>query len=196
MDNESFLCVFWHMQLYMSWYIRSFFGFTFLNIIYFFNYSCTNIFHRRSLYTFYCDRTLSWFHQQWKHGWVSPERWSVRSYCMIFSPGNPFIPLRVRFQCDGTQYPASDSHLRAPLLFLWLLRWDVCWYLHEMGQMPIPPCGRGLLLRVYDAERAFTFVWPIIAWTRITPLWSTLAQMNNAARCWCWYHATQIGLRQ
>ena len=24
--------VFWHTQLYMSWYIRSFFGFTFLNI--------------------------------------------------------------------------------------------------------------------------------------------------------------------
>ena len=45
--------VFWHMQLYMSWYIRSFFGFTFLNILYFFKYSCTNIFHRRSLYTFY-----------------------------------------------------------------------------------------------------------------------------------------------
>ena len=45
--------MFWHMQLYMSWYIRSFFGFTFLNILYFFKYSCTNIFHRRSLYTFY-----------------------------------------------------------------------------------------------------------------------------------------------
>ena len=45
--------VFWHMQLYMSWYIRSFFSFTFLNILYFFKYSCTNILHRRSLYTFY-----------------------------------------------------------------------------------------------------------------------------------------------
>ena len=32
-----------------------FFGFTFLNILYFFKYSCTNIFHRRSLYTFYKD---------------------------------------------------------------------------------------------------------------------------------------------
>ena len=30
-----------------------FFSFTFLNIIYFVKYSCTNIFHRRSLYTFY-----------------------------------------------------------------------------------------------------------------------------------------------
>ena len=40
-----------YMQLYMSWYIRSFFGFTFLNILYFFKYSCTKIFHRRSLYT-------------------------------------------------------------------------------------------------------------------------------------------------
>ena len=43
-DNESYFCVFWHMQLYMSWYITSFFGFTFLNILYFFKYSCTNIF--------------------------------------------------------------------------------------------------------------------------------------------------------
>ena len=44
MDNESYIFVFWHMQLYMSWYIRSFFGFTFLNILYFIKYSCTNIF--------------------------------------------------------------------------------------------------------------------------------------------------------
>ena len=51
-DDESYFFVFWHMQLYMSWYIRSFFGFTFSNILYFFKYSCTNIFHRRSLYTF------------------------------------------------------------------------------------------------------------------------------------------------
>ena len=51
--NESYFFVFWHMQLYMSWYIRSFFGFTFLNILYFFKYTCTNISHRRSLYTFY-----------------------------------------------------------------------------------------------------------------------------------------------
>ena len=39
-----FFFVFWHMQSYMSWYIRSFFGFTFLNTLYFFKYSCTNIF--------------------------------------------------------------------------------------------------------------------------------------------------------
>ena len=40
MDNISyilFFCVFWHMQLYMSWYIRSFFGFTFLNIFFIFS---------------------------------------------------------------------------------------------------------------------------------------------------------------
>ena len=36
MDYESYFFVFWHMQLYMSWYIRSFFGFTFLSILYFF----------------------------------------------------------------------------------------------------------------------------------------------------------------
>ena len=46
--------VFWHMQLYMSWYIISFLAISFfLNSLYFFKYSCTNIFHRRSLYTFY-----------------------------------------------------------------------------------------------------------------------------------------------
>ena len=44
---------YYFLQLYKSWYIRSFFGFTFWNILYFFKYSCTNIFHRRSLYTFY-----------------------------------------------------------------------------------------------------------------------------------------------
>ena len=50
------------MQLYMSWYIRSFFGFTFLNILYFFKYSCANIFHRRSLYTFYLCIIAKWCH--------------------------------------------------------------------------------------------------------------------------------------
>ena len=47
--------MFWHMQLYMSWYIRPFFGFTFLNILYFFKSycTCTNTFQRRNLYTFY-----------------------------------------------------------------------------------------------------------------------------------------------
>ena len=43
-DYESYFFVFWHMQLYMSWYIISFFGFTLLNILHFFKYSCTNIF--------------------------------------------------------------------------------------------------------------------------------------------------------
>ena len=47
--------IFWHMQLYMSWYIISFFWLHlhFLNILYFFKYSCTTIFHRRNLCTFY-----------------------------------------------------------------------------------------------------------------------------------------------
>ena len=52
-DNLSYFFVFWHMQLYMSWYIGWIFGFTFLNILYFFKYSSINIFHRRSFYTFY-----------------------------------------------------------------------------------------------------------------------------------------------
>ena len=67
-DNESYFFVFWHMQLHMSWYIRSFFGLTFLNILYFFKYSYTNIFHIRGLYTFYsnvgrrciCEGSIAW----------------------------------------------------------------------------------------------------------------------------------------
>ena len=55
MDNESYFFVCFDICNYMSWYIRSFFGFTFLNILYFFKYSCTNIFHRRNLYTFYSN---------------------------------------------------------------------------------------------------------------------------------------------
>ena len=51
------------MQLYVSWYIRSFFGFIFLNILYFFKYSCTNISHRRSLYTFYPCKVME---QLWR----------------------------------------------------------------------------------------------------------------------------------
>ena len=46
------------MQLYMSWYIKSFFGFTFWNILNFFKYACTSISHRRSLYTFYILSSL------------------------------------------------------------------------------------------------------------------------------------------
>ena len=54
MDSISSFFVFWIMQLYMSWYIISFFRLYhyFLNIVlYFLKYSCTNIFHRRTLYT-------------------------------------------------------------------------------------------------------------------------------------------------
>ena len=71
MDNESYFFVFWHMQLHMYWYIRSFFGFTFLNILDFFKYSCTNIFHRRSLYTFY----------QWGRYAANQDS----SYCVIYN---------------------------------------------------------------------------------------------------------------
>ena len=47
--------VFWNMQLYMSWYIISFLAWSLLlkYSLYFFKYSCTKIFHRRSLCTFY-----------------------------------------------------------------------------------------------------------------------------------------------
>ena len=93
MDNESYFFVFWHMQIYMSWYIRSFFAFTFLNIIYFFKSSCTNIFHRRSLYTFYWRRCwisgqsmLGEVHhcdESWvQHVWIGRHRWG-RGLCCL-----------------------------------------------------------------------------------------------------------------
>ena len=47
--------VFWHMKLYMSGYIISFLALSLLlTYSFFFKYLCTNIFHRRSLCTFYC----------------------------------------------------------------------------------------------------------------------------------------------
>ena len=55
-----FVCVFWHMQLYISWYIISFLALTLLlKYSNFFKYSCTNIFHRCSLYTFYWENSTS-----------------------------------------------------------------------------------------------------------------------------------------
>ena len=46
--------VFWHMQLYMSWYIISFLALCLLlKYSLFFKYSCTNIFQRRSFCTLY-----------------------------------------------------------------------------------------------------------------------------------------------
>ena len=48
--------VFWYMPSFMSWYIISFLAYHyFLNILFFFKYSCTYIFHRRSLCTFYAN---------------------------------------------------------------------------------------------------------------------------------------------
>ena len=41
------------MQLYMSWYIISFFGFTFLNIFIFSSTLVLTFSYRRNLYTFY-----------------------------------------------------------------------------------------------------------------------------------------------
>ena len=63
------------MQLYMTWYIRSFFGFTFLNIFCFFKYSCTNIFHRRSLYTFYFK-----VHTHISYYWLEPRLYHFHIY--------------------------------------------------------------------------------------------------------------------
>ena len=61
MDYESYFFVFWHMQLYMSWYIISFFGFTFLNIFIFSSTLVLTFSYRRNLYTFYiCIHWTYW----------------------------------------------------------------------------------------------------------------------------------------
>ena len=52
------------MQLYMSWYIISFFGFTFLNIFIFSSTLVLTFSYRRNLYTFYStsqNETVSYF---------------------------------------------------------------------------------------------------------------------------------------
>ena len=56
-DCPCVVFVFWHMQLYMSWYIISFSALSLLHkyCSLFFKYVCTNIFLRCSLYTFYMD---------------------------------------------------------------------------------------------------------------------------------------------
>ena len=43
MDSLSPFFVLWHMQLYMSWYIISFFGFIFISQILFLIFSCTPV---------------------------------------------------------------------------------------------------------------------------------------------------------
>ena len=58
MDYESYFFVFWHMQLYMSWYIISFFGFTFLNIFIFSSTLVLTFSYRRNLYTLYYEVSL------------------------------------------------------------------------------------------------------------------------------------------
>ena len=59
MDNESYFFVFWHMQLYMSWYITSFYGFTFLNFFFFSSTLVLTSSCRRSLYTSYLEMVQS-----------------------------------------------------------------------------------------------------------------------------------------
>ena len=105
------MCVFWYMQLYMSWYIRSFFGFNFLNILFLFKYPCTNIFHRRSLYTFY----MTWHvrhsvSNHWKLDFVCLEvwpgwhqkknqNWTLMALCM--KRINQWIPLTKGRFCEN-----------------------------------------------------------------------------------------------
>ena len=60
-DNESYFLCFGICSYICLDTSNSFFGFTFLNILYFCKYSCTNIFHRRSLYTFYAMLYLNFY---------------------------------------------------------------------------------------------------------------------------------------
>ena len=94
--------MFWHMQLYMSWYIRSFFDFTFLNILYFFKYSCTNIFHRRSLYTFYQ------IHKQGEHIWERcREMFKPRGCILLLLISSKVVP-GIHFT-SGSLYPDCEN---------------------------------------------------------------------------------------
>ena len=58
MDNESYFFVFWHMQLYMSIHQIIFRFYLLKYSFFFFKYSSTNIFYKRSLYTFYWAYSL------------------------------------------------------------------------------------------------------------------------------------------
>ena len=105
------------MQLYMSWYIRSFFGFTFLNILYFFKYSCTNIFHRRSLSTFYymiCKIFVLW--EIWNcdlYFWLNP----INIHDSVLGKG---VPMQYAyFKCIFMEF----DNLPKVLLGLFMKQW-------------------------------------------------------------------------
>ena len=64
LDSISSFFVFWHMQLYVLIHHIIFWLYLYsLNILYFFKYSYTNIFHRRSLCTFYWYTRI--LHRHW-----------------------------------------------------------------------------------------------------------------------------------
>ena len=111
-DNESYFSVFWHMKLYISWYIRSFFGFTFLNILYFVKYFCTNIFHRRSLYTFYVGELMTRLEQ----GPLSPSSfsdfylWIALSIIIPSSWNSASESPCVTFHCNVSLIPNQMAH--------------------------------------------------------------------------------------
>ena len=93
MDNESYFCfVFWHMQLYMPWYIRSFFGFTFLNILYFVSSTLVvtpsiDVVFIFSV-TIFQNLTLKFKGQS--HGWGYSSK--SQSGSNILSTHDPFVP--------------------------------------------------------------------------------------------------------
>ena len=99
------------MQLYMSWYTRSFFGFTFLNCLYFFKYSCTNIFHRRSRFTFYFYRSSIESARQ-NIGWQSEGRY------LVMQNDTHFIWIKASQQCYCIPYPTTVQKCVGMQLYL------------------------------------------------------------------------------
>ena len=95
-----FIFVFWHMQLYVLIHHIIFWLYLyFLNILYFFKYSCTNIFHRRSLCTFYACSTIQW---------LIKVRLILETWRYIIFPN----PTPTAGDHDGRNYVCSDRGQR------------------------------------------------------------------------------------
>ena len=69
-----FFFVFWHMQLYMSWYIISFFGFIFTSWI-FFIFSSTPVLTSSIDLVFVLSSLIDEISQQGWHSWYHSDQW-------------------------------------------------------------------------------------------------------------------------
>ena len=72
-DTCNYICTSYHFWLYLY----------FLNILYFFKYSCTNIFHKRSLCTFYgiaIPGKDGHYIEMWPSGYIGDRVWSQQQF--------------------------------------------------------------------------------------------------------------------